>query len=84
MGSQAACSIHATWDPPSSSHLVSFQALWNFCIDSPSSTEAFGAEEASELEKVLITLLDTDLDEEDNNGVDEVSVWDIHANLYAV
>ena len=46
--------------------------------------EAFGAEEASELEKVLITLLDMDLDEEDNNGVDEVSVWDIHANLYAV
>ena len=82
--SQVACSIHSTRDPPSSSHLVSLQALWNFCIDSPSSMEAFGAEEASELEKVLITLLDMDLDEEDNNGVDEVSVWDIHANLYAV
>ena len=50
-----------------------FQALWNFCIDSPSSTEAFGEEEASELEKALITLLDTDLEEEDNCG-DEVSV----------
>ena len=52
------------------------QALWNFCIDSPSSTEAFGEEEASDLEKVLITLLDTDLEdgEEDDNCGDEVSV----------
>ena len=44
------------------------QAAWD-------PTEAFGMEEASELEKVLITLLDTDLDEEDNNGGDEVSAW---------
>ena len=54
--------------------MLPLQALWNFCIDSPSSTEAFGEEEASELEKVLITLLDTDLDEDVNCG-DEVSVY---------
>ena len=52
-----------------------FQALWNFCIDSPSSIEAFGEEEASELEKVLITLLDLDLEEEEDNCEDEVSVY---------